>query len=117
MDVMAHGLWVAAALAATRRRIAINPATARATVVASVAPDLFHAVPLVVWGVLAGHGGLGLAARLCACATRSGAWMPEAVAFASHHLHCAAHSAVVAAAQTMATWLVAPTGLVALLGW
>jgi membrane-bound metal-dependent hydrolase YbcI (DUF457 family) len=114
---MAHGLWVAAALAVARRGIAIKPVTARATIVASVAPDFLHAVPLVVWAVLTGHGGVGLLRDYALASPGQEPWVPEAVAFAGHHLHCAAHSAVVAAAVTLVAWLAAPTVLIALLGW
>lgn len=60
MDMVAHGLWTAVALSLARRRFEISPSAARATVVASVAPDVLHALPLLVWALLAGQGALGL---------------------------------------------------------
>ena len=117
MDVLAHGLWAAAALVVACRRAALKPAIARAAVVASVVPDLLHSIPLVVWSALAGRDGIALLRQYAFSLPGHEPWVPEWVALASHHMHCAAHSAVVAAVLSLVAWLLEPTVMIVLLGW
>lgn len=113
----AHGLLTAAALSLARRRFEITPTAARATVVASVAPDVLHALPVLAWALFAGHGALSLMRDYAFATPGREPWLPQWVAFSSHHLHCMAHSAIAAALVTQICWLAVRTVPIALLGW
>jgi len=100
MDLLAHALWAGVAVEGVRRSRWGNdmtPGQAAAFVGLSVLPDLVQGLPVAVWALL-GDGSL--------TALRDFAWatpdtepaLPATVHLWSHHLHCALHSALVAAA-------------------
>ena len=112
MDTLAHALWAGLGLAAARRRVPVAPAVAAATVVLAVLPDLAHLVPLLA----SGGGWRTLADYIMATPGHEPALAPW-VAMLSHHLHCIGHSAVIAAALTLAAWRWRRAWLVPLAGW
>ena len=118
MDILAHGLWAAALVQLVRRRTPVTPGAGRATVAAAVVPDLMHALPLLLWTALAGgrHGLAALSAYAVASPGQEPA-LPAWVALASHHLHCIAHSALIAALVTVLCWVAVRRVALALVGW
>ena len=116
MDTLAHGLWVGAALVAIGRRRPIRPRTAAATIVLALLPDVLQLLPILGWWVL-GEGSASTLWGYAVAVPGSEPALPPAVEFWSHHLHCVAHSAIVAAALTLAIWARWRTLWMPLLGW
>ena len=112
MDTLAHALWAGLGLAAARRRVAVAPGVAAATVGLAVLPDLAHLVPLLA----AGGGWHTLAGYITATPGHEPVLAPW-VEMLSHHLHCILHSAVIAAVLTLAAWRWRRGWLVPLAGW
>lgn len=101
MDILAHGLWTAAALTVASRHTTITPAAARVTVAAAIAPDIVHALPLLLWSVLDGQSPLQLLIAYGVAWPGQEPWLPPSVESISHHLHCLAHRAMAAGAVTL----------------
>ncbi|HET9205325.1 MAG TPA: hypothetical protein VFO28_03735 [Burkholderiaceae bacterium] len=117
MDIVAHGLWTASAVVLARRFTPISPRAAQATVAAAVVPDLVHGLPLLAWAVIEGHAALPLLHAYAVAQPGREPWLPTEVAWASHHLHCAAHSAVIALVATLwCLWTLRRMPIL-LLGW
>ena len=99
-----------------RRRRAIPARTVIATVVLAALPDLFHLLPIAGWWVF-GDGSLSaLRAYAIAMPGREPA-LPPLVEVWSHHLHCVAHSAIIAGAVTLLLWALRRSLWIPLLGW
>ncbi|MBN8507065.1 MAG: hypothetical protein J0L57_00480 [Burkholderiales bacterium] len=116
MDVVAHALWAGAGVMLARRRCAITPRTATATVALAALPDIPHLLPVVGWsafgaGTAATVGGYTLAGPGQEPA------LPPWVEWLSHNLHCVAHSAIVAGVLTLLLWLWTRSLWIPLLGW
>ena len=112
MDTLAHALWAGLGLVAARRRMAIPPRAAAAAVALSVLPDLAHLVPL-----LAGGGGWRTLIDYIGATPGTEPALAPGVAMLSHHLHCIGHSAVIAAAVTLAAWRWRRAWMIPLAGW
>jgi len=117
MDIVAHGLWAAAAVELARRHVPVSSTVARATVALAVLPDLVHTLPLALWAVFGGHDAFAALSAYAVALPGQEPSMPPWVTLLAHHLHCTAHSAVIAAAVTLACWVAARSVLPALLGW
>jgi membrane-bound metal-dependent hydrolase YbcI (DUF457 family) len=117
MDIVAHGLWAAAAVELARRRVPVSSTVARAAVALAVVPDLLHALPLLPWAVAKGHDGFAALSAYAVALPGQEPPVPDWVTFASHHLHCIAHSAVIAGIVTLLCAMAARSVLPALLGW
>jgi len=117
MDIVAHGLWTGAGLVFARRHSAIATHTACATVAAAVVPDLVHALPLLTWALFEGHDAMALLHAYAVAAPGQEPSLPPWVMAASHHLHCVAHSAVVALVVTLACVWALRAVPIALYGW
>lgn len=112
MDTLAHALWAGLGLVAARRRVPISPRVALAAVGLAVLPDLAHLVPL-----LAGGGGWRTLIDYIRATPGTEPELAPWVAMLSHHLHCIGHSAVIAAALTLAAWRWRRAWLIPLAGW
>src|SRR5262245_42636820 len=108
-------MWAALGVALARRRWAIGRREAIATVVLATAPDAVQFVPLL--GAIFTRDGLALITAYATALPGFEPTLPPTVAFAGHHLHCALHSAVVAAAVTLAVWLATRSIWIPLFGW
>ena len=116
MDILAHALWVGAGVALARRRRAIPTRTLIATVVLAALPDLFHLLPIAGWWVF-GDGSLAALRAYAIAMPGQEPALPSLVEVWSHHLHCVAHSAIVAGAVTLLVWAVRRSLWIPLLGW
>jgi hypothetical protein len=117
MDIVAHGLWAAAGVALMRRRVPVSSTAARAAIALAVVPDLLHALPLLLWAVASGHNGFAALSTYAVALPGHEPPVPDWVTFASHHLHCVAHSVVIAGIVTLFCAIVARSVLPVLLGW
>lgn len=115
MDIVAHGLWAGIGIAAMRRRWPIAPHTAATTVALALAPDLAQLLPLLGRATVTGDASVLLAYATALPGLEPA--LPPAVALWTHHLHCALHSAVIAAAVTLAMWVAMQSFWIPLLGW
>ena len=116
MDIVAHGLWAAAGTVLARRHGLVGRRAALGAVALAVLPDLVHGLPVVGWALSAGDA-YTVARDYAVALPGQEPAMPAAVALAAHHLHCAVHSAVVAAVFTLAWWIAARSLSFALFGW
>jgi hypothetical protein len=115
MDVLAHALWAGVGVAAARRRWPIDRRVAAATVAAAVLPDVVQLAPLLARAAITGDLAV-LGAYASAIPGLEPALSP-ALTFWTHHLHCAMHSAPIAAAATLLSWLALRRLWIPLLGW
>lgn len=116
MDVVAHMLWAAAGTAFAARRFALSQKTIVVTIVLAALPDVPQFLPLLAWSLF----GQGPWAALWAHATSLPGQepvLPALVGITSHHLHCIAHSAVIAAVVTVLLWCARRSLWFPLLGW
>ncbi len=116
MDTLAHSLWAGAGLALARRRWPVSGRSMALTVALAALPDVFHLLPIIgAWWF--GGGSLATVwAYAIALPGQEPALAPLVILW-SHHLHCVAHSAIVAGAVTLAVWAVWRVLWVPLLGW
>ncbi|WP_144290189.1 metal-dependent hydrolase [Ideonella sp. A 288] len=116
MDILAHTLWVAAGVTVLRRHRPLSGRAATAALVLAALPDLLHLLPIAAWWLFA--DGSFAALRGYSVATPGHEpGLPPLVQWGSHHLHCAMHSAPIAAGVTAALWAAGPGVRIALLGW
>jgi hypothetical protein len=116
MDIVAHALWAGAGTALAARRFQIEPRTVIATMAFAALPDLLQFLPIFGW-VLFGDGSwTALVAHAIALPGHEPV-MPPVIALTSYHLHCIAHSAVVATALSAVMWIVTRSLWIPLLGW
>ena len=116
MDILAHALWAGAGLGLARQRWAVPSKTLAATVVLAVLPDLFHLLPIAGWWAF-GEGNLAALWAYAVAIPGQEPALPPLVAAWSYHLHCVAHSAIIAGAVTLLVWAVRRSLWIPLLGW
>ena len=116
MDILAHGLWAAFGTAVAARHFPLSRRTVAATVALAIVPDAVHVLPVAWWAVF-GSGSLEELAAYVMLTAKPQPVLPATVVLWTHHLHCIMHSAIVAAAVTLAIWLARHSLWVPLLGW
>jgi hypothetical protein len=118
MDVLAHALWAGLGVALARRRWAtsVPRRTAALTVAAAVAPDLPHLLPIAGW-VLVGQGTWASIKDYAYALPGQEPALPSSVESLTHHLHCIAHSAVIALVVTVLVWALLRRPWIPLFGW
>jgi hypothetical protein len=118
VDILAHGWWVGVGLGAASLAGHARPdrRTVGWMVGCAVAPDLVHLLPVAIGALHSPNGFANLSGYALAL---PGAEPPmsDTVAWFAHHLHCAFHSAVVAAAVSMSLRLLLWRWWWPLLGW
>lgn len=116
MDVLSHALWGAAAAETLRRRTGGGGNVVWAAAALGVAPDLLSIAPVLGWATFQADGFAQLSAYVTA---HPGAEppVPPLVSLLAHHLHCIAHSVIVAGLVTIGVWWFGRGVLVALAGW
>lgn len=116
MDILAHALWAGAGMAMVARRRSISRGTVVLTVGAAVMPDVVQSLPVAAWALPGvAPWDAWLAYVLASPGTEP--VLPAWVGLSAHHLHCALHSAVVAAAVTALVWAVRRAFWMPLAGW
>jgi hypothetical protein len=115
LEILAHGLWAGAAAVALAPRQRPVRKVWWWTVVLGVMPDLGHMLPVTGWAVttLSSADWWQYATALPGQEPP----MPETVRLWAHHLHCALHSAVVAALVTTVVWWRSSSFWLPLMGW
>ena len=116
MDILAHSLWAGAGVTLAQRHWHLSPRTLALTVLLAALPDLLQFLPIIAWGMF-GDGSLADVWRFTMALPGEEPALPPMVNLWAHHLHCIMHSAVVAGAATLLSWMVWRTLLFALLGW
>jgi hypothetical protein len=116
MDILSHGLWAGAGAMLLERKVPIDRTTRWGIVATAVAPDIVPLLPLLAWA-LATAAPLETAYLYTVATPATEPALPHALTLVIHHLHCSAHSAVVAAAATACAWIVLRCFPMALLGW
>ena len=116
MDILAHALWAGVGCAFLARRVPLARRTVAATLTLAVLPDVPQFVPVLGW-VLAGDGGWQALQTLALASPGQEPPLPPLVGLVSHHLHCLAHSALVAGAVSGFAWLTMRSLWLPLLGW
>jgi hypothetical protein len=103
-------------VALLRRRWPIKPPTVALTMGLSALPDVFQMLPILGWW-LVGDGTLAVLLAYAIAVPGKEAALPLIVSLLSHHLHCIAHSAIVAGTVTLLLWAVLRSFWIPLLGW
>lgn len=116
MDIAGHMLWVAAVAALPAVRERLSPREAAAAITLAGLPDVLQLLPIVAAAV-AGAAPWHAVAAFALALPGQEPTLPAAVAAASHHLHCVAHSAPAAALVTLLSWRVLGRPWLPLLGW
>ena len=116
MDIVAHALWAGAGIAAASHRIRVSPRIVVATIIAAVLPDIVQLLPLLMW-VSSSDAAFATISAYSLASPGTEPTMPDLVGLATHHLHCIAHSAVVAAPVTAICVAISRATLIPLLGW
>ncbi len=116
MDVLAHTLWPGAALALVWRGPPLQPRTLLLTMALGGLPDVLQLLPITLWW-LAGEGTLAALYGYAVAWPGQEPALPPWVHAGAHHLHCIAHSAVVAAGVTLLLWALLRRWWLPLLGW
>lgn len=116
MDVLAHSLWAGVGVALLSRRMPLSRRTAAAAITFAVLPDIMQMLPVLVWGLFGGGTFDAIRAYATALPGQEPV-LPATVILFSHHLHCVAHSAVVAGALTISVWWLRRALWLPLLGW
>jgi len=116
MDILAHALWAAVGTTVAARRFRVGRRTAAATVALAVLPDVLHALPIAAW-VVFGEGTAAALVDYAVATMGTEPALPATVAAVTDHIHCVTHSAVVASALTLLTWMATRTLWIPLLGW
>jgi len=116
MDILAHTLWAGAGVVLLHRRRPVIARTAALTLGLAALPDIAQMLPVLAWWAFGGGSFEGVRAFAIAVPGQEPA-MPALVMLVSHHLHCIAHSAVVAGVVTLLVWRLRRTLWIPLLGW
>lgn len=116
MDILAHTLWAGAGVTLASRRWPMAPRTLALTMVLAALPDVFHLLPIAGWWVF-GDGSLAVLRAYAIAVPGQEPVLPPIVNLWSHHLHCVAHSAIVAGAVTLLLWAMRRSLWIPLLGW
>lgn len=78
-------------------------------------PDIPQLFPLIAWA--AATGSLQSIYDYATASPGAEPWLPPLLQTIVHHLHCVAHSAVVAGAVTLLVWQFRRYWLIPILGW
>jgi hypothetical protein len=116
MDVVAHVLWAGAAAVLVARHRPVTRGAVATTLALAGLPDGLQYVPVLAW-ILAGDGAWTTLLALATALPGQEPPLPDTVRLASHHLHCIAHSAVVAGLATAALRIALRSLWLPLLGW
>ena len=116
MDILAHSLWAGVGLTLARRRWPLAARTVVATLVLAALPDVLHLLPIAAWTSFGG-GSLDVLRAYAVAVPGQEPALPDMVKLLSHHLHCVAHSALVAGGVTMLLWAVRGSLWIPLAGW
>jgi hypothetical protein len=116
MDILAHSLWAGAGVALLGRRMLVSRLTAAVTITLAALPDVFQMLPVLAWWTF-GSGTFATVRAFAIAVPGQEPTLPSAVIFVSHHLHCLAHSAVVAGVVTVLVWRLRRALWFPLLGW
>jgi hypothetical protein len=116
VDILAHSLWAGAGLALARHRWPAQARTVALTMTLAALPDVFHLLPILAWWI-AGDGTFATLLAYAIAVPGQEPALPPSVNLLSHHLHCIAHSAIVAAVVTLLLWRVLRSLWLPLLGW
>ncbi len=116
MDILAHALWAGAGTTLASRRWPIAPRIVAATMLLAALPDVFHLLPIAGWWLF-GDGSLAGVRDYAIAVPGQEPALPPIVKLWSHHLHCVAHSAIVAGVVTLLLWARRRSLRIALLGW
>ena len=84
-------------------------------VVLAMLPDIPQLFPLIAWA--AATGSLHLIFDYALASPETEPWLPPLLQTIVHHLHCIAHSAVVAGTVTLLVWRLHRQWLIPVLGW
>lgn len=103
MDIIAHGLWAGLGVRWLTRDKPVSTKLAAASIGLSMLPDVVHMLPLGLWAAF-GDGSLDQLMAYATAIPGAEPDMPHWLHQWSHHLHCLLHSAVIAAAATLASW-------------
>ena len=99
-----------------RRKTPISKKSIYGIVLLAALPDILQLVPILGW-VAIGDGSIGSVYEYVFSTPGTEPHLPPLVQALTHHLHCIAHSAIVAGAVTLLAWLLRPQLLIPLLGW
>lgn len=116
MDILAHALWAGVGAQLLRRHQRLSVGGGAALVALAVMPDIPQLLPIVGWA-MSGHGSIELLYDYAFAEPGTEPWLPPIVQTITHHLHCAPHSAIVAACVTALTAFLRRAWLLPLLGW
>ena len=116
MDIFAHAMWAGTGVVAARRRWPVATRTLILTVILATLPDLFQLLPIMGWWIL-GDAPLAALRDYAAALPGPDPSLPPMVSFLSQHLHCIAHSALVAGAVTWLVWVAIGSFWMPLVGW
>ena len=116
MDIFAHTLWAGAGMTLANRRWPLAPRTVASAMVLAALPDIFHLLPIALWWIF-GDGSLAALQAYAFAVPGQEPAVPDSVEFWSHHLHCVAHSAIVAGAVSALLWALRRSLWIPLLGW
>ena len=99
-----------------RRKRHITKKSIYGIVLLAALPDVLQLLPVLGW-VAIGDGSIGLVYEYVFSTPGTEPHFPPIVQALASHLHCIAHSAIVAGAVTLLAWLLRPQLLIPLLGW
>ena len=116
MDILAHALWAGAAAVAVQQSVGLDRRSVAATVVLAVLPDVMHLLPILAW-VVFGDGPVATLQAYAFPTPGQEPVLPAMVQLLSHHLHCTAHSLVVAGAVTLLIGVLLRRWWWPLMGW
>ena len=115
MDIVAHALWAGIGTSIYRDRRQLSRGQVATVIVATILPDVFHALPVAAWALTQGNPEALYAYAVATPGTepRLPCWL-DAV---SHHIHCASHSMLVAGVISAILPRYYPLAWVPLSGW
>ena len=117
MDVFSHALWAgAAAVALRRRRHDWSRGDVAAAMAFGAAPDLVGLLPVTAWAIGTASPSTAIREYVAAIPGTEPSMAPWA-RLAEHHLHCAAHSVLVAGLAALLAWRWRPRLLRGFTGW
>lgn len=116
MDILAQALWASAGAVLARCYLPITSAALVPTVVLAALPDVLHLLPITGWWMFS-DGSFDAVWAYAMAVPGQLPVLPALVGNWSHHLHCIAHSAVVAGVLTFSVCVVQRALWFPLLGW
>lgn len=116
MDIVAHTLWAGVAVAGLRHRTSIDRRAVLLTLSLAALPDIAQMLPVLAWWAF-GSGTFDAVRTFAIAIPGEEPTMPAWVTLVSHHLHCTAHSAIIASIVTLIVWRLRHAFWLPLLGW